>query len=273
MSFAPPLTLEEIAPLLPSFQGLAIVGQGGQGIVIRAMLLSDPPKLVALKIYFPGSQTDRTNREIAALRSIRCAALTTLESAGLVRIRGQQCTFVATNYIEGCPLSDHILGGAMAEADVSGVGIDIAKAINELWAFRVVHRDIKPANIMRRTTGECVLIDLGVARHLSQQSLTAMGNTWGTSGYMSPEHALAVRQLSCKTDIFSLGITMQECLLGKHPTGGDQRTLMIGGTITSLLDSAVSPQFAAIIDSMIQPRPETRPHPRSIIEQLKNLFK
>ena len=63
---------------------------------------------------------------------------------------------------------------------------------------------------MIRPDGRACVIDLGVARHLDQTTLTALGITWGTLGYMSPEQTRAVRQLTCKSDLFSLGVILLE---------------------------------------------------------------
>lgn len=115
--------------------------------------------------------------------------------------------------------------------------------------------------------GGFVLIDLGVARHLSLGSLTTMGKTWGSEGYMSPEHAKAARQLSCKSDVFSLGVVLQQCLSGKHPTGFDQMKLMFGGIRTASLCAHAPAELAAIIDRML----EVRPKPAELVEILRDL--
>src|SRR5262249_35827038 len=148
---------------------------------------------------------------------------------GHVNVRGQKCMFVATEFLEGDVLSNVIKRGPLGVKSAARIAADIALAIGALWMERIVHRDIKPQNIMLKHNGRAVLIDLGVARHLSLGALTTVGKTWGTEGYMSPEQANAVRQLSCKSDLFSLGIVLQESVLGTHPTAYNQLALSGGG--------------------------------------------
>ena len=90
---------------------------------------------------------------------------------------------------------------------------------------------------------------------------------------MSPEHSKAMRQLSCKSDIFSLGIMLQQCITGRHPTGFDQNKLRFGGVLTASLCSNVPVELARIIDSMVANRPEIRPGPGEATSAFDALMK
>jgi eukaryotic-like serine/threonine-protein kinase len=169
--------------------------------------------------------------------------------------------FVATEFIEGEVVSAVVSRGCLAANQVARIGHDIALAVVALWNERLVHRDIKPNNIMLAQDGRAVLIDLGVARHLALGALTTIGKTWGTEGYMSPEQANALRQLSCKSDVFSLGIVLQESLLGTHPTGYNQLALSGGGIKTGALNLGAPVPFDALLDSMLALSPQNRPNP------------
>lgn len=82
----------------------------------------------------------------------------------------------------------------------------------------MVHRDVKPRNIMRRNSGDYVLLDTGLAFDLSDESLTAAFMTVGTPIYMSPEQLKNVRRgIDFRSDLFLLGIVMYEVITGKHP--------------------------------------------------------
>jgi len=169
--------------------------------------------------------------------------------------------FVATEFIEGEVLSTVACRGCLTANQAARIGRDIALAIAALWNERLVHRDIKPNNIMLARNGRVVMIDLGVARHLSMGALTTLGKTWGTEGYMSPEQAKALRQLSCKSDIFSLGIVLQELLLGRHPTGCNQLALSGGGIKTRALKLTLPIPIEALLDAMLALSPHNRPNP------------
>jgi serine/threonine-protein kinase len=113
-----------------------------------------------------------------------------------------------------------------------------------------------------------VLIDLGVARHTTLESLTATGGTWGTRGYMSPEQAAARKALTCKSDVFALGVMSQQALLGQHPTNGNQHHLLSGGVSTSSITNGVSADIVNLIDTMVLRDPNRRPMP----DQVKAAF-
>ena len=191
-----------------------------------------------------------------------------LRNHGTVTIRGQACRFVTTTHIDGAVLSDHLGRHAFDLAGAARVAHDVAAAIDALWACRIVHRDIKPSNVMLSNSGRAVVIDLGVARHMTLTSLTLTGNTWGTRGYMSPEQANARKALTCKSDVFALGLLFQQCLAGSHPTGGNQHLLMNGGTPTAALVPGLSADIVALTDSMVLRDPIRRPLPAQIMQTL-----
>jgi serine/threonine protein kinase len=95
-----------------------------------------------------------------------------------------------------------------------------------------------------------------------------MGISAGTYGYLSPEQTRAVRQLSCKSDVFSLGITMVEAGLGRHPTDRDQLRVL-----GMRLDEALPRTFPdwphnGLLMRMLHPRPAARPLPDDILHEL-----
>jgi eukaryotic-like serine/threonine-protein kinase len=241
--------------------------EGGQGIVFKANANSCSPtqQLLALKIYYPGSLTERTKREVEALRRLHCETFVKLFDAGHVVLRGQQCMYVAMEFIDGEVLSNILARGPLTPNRAARIACDIALAIQALWQERIVHRDIKPQNIMLTNVGRAVLIDLGIAKHLSLGSLTTAGKTWGTEGYMSPEHAKALRQLSCKSDVFALGIVLQESLAGSHPTGFNQMALLSGGLPTTGLGLNLPVNFMTSLDLLLHFNPHRRPTPEQVL--------
>lgn len=271
-NFAPELTADELLASFPGYKDFRYIAEGGQGIVLKAHGGNRNALEVALKIYFPGSLEERNEREIEALRTMTCENIVGLHEAGSTVIRENKCLYVVTDFIEGLTVSSLIKKSKMDEGNVVRLGINVARAIEHIWQKRIVHRDIKPDNIMSRIDGRNILIDLGIARHMNLSSLTTMGKTWGTEGYMSPEHARAYRQLSCKTDVFSLGIVLQEALIGLHPTGRDQRKLLFGGMQTAGIAPWVSREVREIIDLMLSRNPEDRPSPSSIVADLSEMI-
>jgi serine/threonine protein kinase len=245
------------------------VAAGGQGAVFRAQT-SDDFSQVALKVYFEDQIEERTRREIVALESITGDTIVKLVSEGRCELRGQPCIFIATSYIAGDTLAAFIGRGPVEPGVAARIGADIALAVGLLWAKRIVHRDIKPSNIMITSAGRAVLIDLGLARHLGLSPLTSVGKTWGTEGYLSPEQAKG-SLLSCKSDVFALGIVLQESLLGRHPTSRRQLPLLEGGPRTSGLRAGLPAGLVTVIDALVHKSPLRRPLPQEAANALLSL--
>lgn len=254
-----------VAGLFDNVQPLA---QGGQGAVYRATPHGSSDE-VALKIYFGDQLDERTAREIAALKRLKGETIVRLHADGAIDIAGNTYNYIATTFIEGDVLSSVLAQRQLSFTEIAAIGRDVALAIDELWANdRIVHRDVKPSNVMLRPDGRAVLIDLGVARHLNLSPLTTAGKTWGTEGYMAPEHARG-NPLSCKADIFALGVLLQECVLQHHPTAHRQALLMNGGLKTAALRPDTPAELARIIDLMLDRSPGVRPSPRRAADALQ----
>lgn len=96
----------------------------------------------------------------------------------------------------------------------------VARTLHEVHERGVIHRDIKPANIMVRPDGQAVIMDFGLAYDESStaEGLTEPGQFPGTPEYMSPEQlSTHVMRLDRRTDIWSLGVTLFECLTLERP--------------------------------------------------------
>ncbi len=272
MPFAPPLTLAEVqASFAGKYTVDAAIQAGGQGAVFKARAPSNGTSAVALKIYSADQLEERLAREFDALKALRGPTLVELCDAGTCSVRGEQCRYLATTFIDGRPL-DAVLtaeGGQPLER-VARVGHDVALAIEQVWAARVVHRDVKPSNVMLTPAGGGVLIDLGVARHVDLASLTTTGKTWGTAGYFSPEQARG-QPLTCKSDVFALGLVLQECILGRHPTNRRQELLLNGGVKTDGLRPKLPRFLVHLVDEMVNRSAIRRPLPGKVARDLAQL--
>lgn len=109
-------------------------------------------------------------------------------------------------------------------AEVAEIGAKIATALVSLHHQKVVHLDIKPSNVMFRETGEAVLVDYGLARHLELPDLMdeEFRLPYGTAPYMAPEQILGHRS-DFRSDIFALGALLYFFATGRRPFGDPQR--------------------------------------------------
>lgn len=278
MTTSAPLTAERVHALLGErFEIRDELGRGGQGVVFRATRRAIASGAsanddVALKVHLDPLEDERVVREIGVMEALQHRTLAKLLEHGTVPVDGHAVRFIAWEYIDGQPLSLRIAAGPVPPKAVAVVGRDAAEAITKIWSKQVVHRDVNPKNVMLRAGNErAVLIDLGAARHLTQQTLTATGYTWGTPGYMSPEQFAGGQELTCLSDIYSLGLTMLEALTARHPTARRQDLLSTAPFSAVALAPDAPPALTALIDRMMAKRAAARPRPDQVADEAGTL--
>jgi eukaryotic-like serine/threonine-protein kinase len=178
--------------------------------------------------------------------------------------------YIVMELVDGPSLAEIIADGALPEP----VAIDYAAQICNGLAYAhragLLHRDIKPANILVTKDDVVKLSDFGIARAVSQQTmtLTKPGLVMGSVYYISPEQAQG-HELHESSDLYSVGIVLYQMLTGKLPyTGESPVTVALKhiGDPVPVLDtqhSGVSPALAAIVNKLLQKRPENRFHSAS----------
>ena len=220
-----------VGQVVGHYQILAPLGKGGMGEVYLAKDTTLDRK-VALKLLlaeFTGHK-DRLRRfilEAKTASSLNHPNIITIHEIGQI----DQAHFIATEYINGETLRQHIAKTRMKLPQILEVAIQTAGALQAAHAAGIVHRDIKPENMMLRADGYVKVLDFGLAKltEKSHQSAVAdsqidtmvkadtkPGTVMGTVNYMSPEQARG-QSLDQRTDIFSLGIVLYEMVAGRMP--------------------------------------------------------
>ena len=220
-----------VGQVVGHYQILAPLGKGGMGEVYLAKD-STLDRKVALKLLlaeFTGHK-DRLRRfilEAKAASSLNHPNIITIHEIGQV----EQAHFIATEFIDGETLRQHLAKARMKLPEILEVAIQTAGALQAAHAAGIVHRDIKPENIMLRPDGYVKVLDFGLAKltEQSHQSTSAdsqvdtmvkadtkPGTVMGTVNYMSPEQALG-QALDHRTDVFSLGVVLYEMVAGRMP--------------------------------------------------------
>jgi len=220
-----------VGQVVGHYQILAPLGKGGMGEVYLAKD-STLDRKVALKLLlaeFTGHK-DRLRRfilEAKAASSLNHPNIITIHEIGQV----EQAHFIATEFIDGETLRQHLATARMKLPEILEVAIQTAGALQAAHAAGIVHRDIKPENIMLRPDGYVKVLDFGLAKltEQSHQSTSAdsqvdtmvkadtkPGTVMGTVNYMSPEQARG-QALDQRTDVFSLGVVLYEMVAGRMP--------------------------------------------------------
>lgn len=179
---------------------------------------------LALKLVVNPIDPVRIQREIGALRACSHPNISRLVEVGTVNHQGGQLVYFIEEFLSGGTLGARLGSGILPQNEGSYLAISLAEALSHLALRGIVHRDIKPENVMYRADGTPVLVDLGIARHLDESSLTQDWLTRGpgTPAYAAPEQLVNDKYLiDWRTDQFSLGILLSIALLGMHPYSGN----------------------------------------------------
>ena len=130
---------------------------------------------------------------------------------------------MAMELLHGESLSDRLRSGRTLDVRQTLVlGEEIASSLDEAHLNGLVHRDLKPGNIfLVDLNGQphAKVLDFGIARIVEEEAtrLTADGQIFGTPRYMSPEQAYSTADVDSRADIYSLGLILFECVVGKPP--------------------------------------------------------
>jgi len=227
----------EAGTKLGPYEILSPLGAGGMGEVYLASD-SKLDRRVAIKVL---PQTMTRDKERVARFEREAKLLASLNHPNIAAIHGFDESdgnrFLVMEYVEGDTLGSHLSNGPIAVEEALEIAKQIAEALEAAHGQGVVHRDLKPANVMLRQDGTVKVLDFGLAKAIADEpsgaevansptitaNYTRPGVVLGTAAYMSPEQARG-RALDKRTDIWSFGIILFECLTGE--------TLFLGETAT-----------------------------------------
>jgi len=253
------------------------LGRGGMGVVYRA---SDPllNRDVAIKLIPPTllnpDTEQRFQREAQLVAQMDHPAVVPIYDFG----KHEGSLFFVMPVVEGTNLRWFQRDGALTLGEVIDIGIQVAEALEYSHSRSVTHRDIKPENIMvvREDGGRLRvrIMDFGLARGAAESRVTKTGTIAGTLSYMSPEQVSA-GGIDHRTDIYSLGTVLYECLTGEPPFSGELQSVLyrIVHEIPQpprAMGADISEELESIILSCIAKEPAKRPQRASeVADSLK----
>ena len=195
------------ADKLPCYKKIQTLGAKGGLWVVRESVTGKT---------FVMRKLSRENREVyERLMSIRHPNV-----VRVFHVFSDKGTFYGVEeYVQGRSLFCILTQRGTFGSKVISVGEQILKGLSVLHKNGIIHRDIKPENVMMDEKGKVKLIDFHIARvFYGEKERDTMLK--GTKGYASPEQ-FGYRQTDCRTDIYSLGVTLNELAVGKLP--GEER--------------------------------------------------
>jgi len=231
MNFSPDVTNMKPGMVLGGkYRIVREIGRGGMGCVFEG-LNESLKKPVAIKVLNPTLLIDKTSRDRF---QIETEAGAKLSHPNLISVIDSGFTEIGEPYLVMEYINGQGLDALLASRErpnlqtLIPILIQVCKALKYLHASNIVHRDLKSSNILvHQIAGETYakLLDLGIVKILSdsttRNNLTATGMVFGTVTYMSPEQAQG-NPIDGRSDIYSLGCILYECVAGHLPFGGDQ---------------------------------------------------
>ena len=198
------------------------VGNGGMATVYKATDLV-LKRYVAVKVLRDEFTTDeefikRFETEAQSAARLVHANIVSIFDVGV----DNGIYYIVMELIQGKTLKEIIVEerGPLPWKWSVNVAIQIASALEMAHKNNIIHRDIKPHNIIITEDGIAKVTDFGIAKAVSNSTITAFGTTIGSVHYFSPEHARG-GYTDAKSDIYSLGVVMYEMVTGKVPFDAD----------------------------------------------------
>ena len=274
------------------FEILDLLGKGGMGEVYRAedtkLGRTVAIKFLARELVNTPVYCERFLREARAIAALNHPHICTIFETG----EHERRPFFVMEYLEGTTLKDVVADGPLDQATLNSVAMQLADALTAAHGKGILHRDLKPANIIRDPQGNIKLLDFGLAKDLSPDSvsvddtivldedsapqdasvtmpitvqpmLTQTGTTLGTYAYMSPEQ-LRGEELDQRSDLFAFGLILFELATGKPAFTGNTAALLIDAVLNrpvpapATIRSDLSPQMNAVVQRLTAKNREER---------------
>ena len=203
------------------YEILEKIGEGGMATVYKARC-NILKRYVAVKVLREEFTTDeefirRFNTEAQAAASLTHPNIVSIFDVG----HEDNIYYIVMELVQGKTLKEIINeDGVLPWKWSVNIAIQVASALETAHKNNIVHRDIKPHNIIITEDGIAKVTDFGIAKAVSNSTITAFGTTIGSVHYFSPEHARG-GYTDAKSDIYSLGVVMYEMLTGRVPFDAD----------------------------------------------------
>ena len=244
----------------------SLVTHGGMGLIYRGTdTIRNRPVIIKVLteegLYVP-EVVKRFERESEIVQEIRHPNIAHVYSAGMI---DEVIPYYVMEYVEGQSLAELLqergrIGGRWAIDYLRQATLGLQAAA----AFNIIHRDVKPANLMISDSGAIKIVDFGIAKAMSNESmLTSVGQVMGTAMYMSPEQAKG-EPVDLRSDVYSLGATFYHVITGQYPYEDDNAVRVMLKHVKepfrpiASIRPDIPPRLQKIIETMTEKKPEKR---------------
>ena len=200
---------------------LDLLGQGGMGQVYRARDTT-LKRTVAIKVLWPhlaASERARTRfrREAQSAARLNHPSIVAVYDHGA----DQDLQYLVMEHLHGRTLAALLAEeGPLEPGDAVAVAAELGRALAAAHGAGIVHRDVKPGNVIVTSENGVKVLDFGIARAVTAETVTDTAAVMGTAAYLSPEQAAGGRA-DARSDIYALGVVLYEMLVGEPPFVGE----------------------------------------------------
>ncbi|EFV13354.1 Stk1 family PASTA domain-containing Ser/Thr kinase [Segniliparus rugosus] len=225
---------------------------------------------VAIKLLRPDLARDprfylRFRREAQNAASLNHPMIVSVFDTGESASDQGPMPYIVMEYVDGQTLREALQNGPLTTEQVLSWIADVASALDFSHQNGIVHRDVKPGNIMIDKLGQVKVMDFGIARAISDSTITATqtATVIGTAQYLSPEQARG-ETVDPRSDVYSLGCVLYELLAGAPPFTGDTPLSIAYQHVRedpkppSSLNKALSPDIDAVVLKSMSKNPANR---------------
>lgn len=198
------------------------IGRGGMANVYKGEDTFLDNRKVAIKVLRSNFENDtiaiaRFQREAFAMAELSHPNIAGITDVG----ESDKQQYIVMEYVGGGTLKQYINEHApLSNEEAIEITMEILSAMEMAHSHGIIHRDLKPQNVLVTEDGTVKVTDFGIAKALSETSLTQTNTMFGSVHYLSPEQARGANA-TVQSDIYAIGIMLFELLTGQIPFDGD----------------------------------------------------
>ena len=255
------------------------IGNGGMAEVYRAQdKLLD--RTVAVKILHAAykNDTEFINKFQREAKAAACMSHPNIVNIYDVGVDGEE-HYIVMEYVPGSTLKRKIQLEAPLDIPTAvHIAKNIADGLAHAHANNIVHCDIKPHNILMTLDNHVKIADFGIARAVTESTMTYSNSVVGSVHYFSPEQARGAG-ITPKSDVYSLGVVMYEMLTNQLPFNSDNPVSIAmkhveeEPTPPSVWRPQISPMLESIVMRAMSKNPDMRPSSFELVQELSNVEK